>query len=117
MDVKFKEEVKTNIQESIARYLRSHKYYFESINDYDHNHFYCMIKCEIIPLLDPFESIKKKIGIKKKPKYDYYALSMTTCQSCTGEDPFPFVFTREDVLDILADIPENYEPIKVGAEL
>ena len=103
MDIKFNEMKKASSQETLVRILQKFKYYFVSISEYDNKYFHCIIKCPDNPPMFSWLRFKKK-----KEYFVDYPLGLSVC-SCYKE-PFnePVVFTREDVLNIIRDVPENY---------
>lgn len=100
--IKFKEMVQANSQETLVRVLKKYSYYFEPINEYENEHFHCIIRC---PVKDPIFGWLKA---KSKQKYDEYPIGLSIC-SCYKE-PFvePIVFTRDDVISIVKDVPNTY---------
>ena len=94
-------------QQTIVKVLRQTKYYFEPVSDYENTQFVCVTKQKNY---EPFKNVFKKFGFKPKEKYTSCPLAITVC-GIYGAEPIvePMVFTREDVLKIIRDVPENYE--------
>lgn len=110
VEIKFKNMETYNSQQSIVKFLSGVKYSFAPINDYDNTQFYCMIKCaEKDYAFEWFYQVFKKWGAKRKEiKYFEYPLSLTVCSCLAERNEIPIVFTREEVQNIINDVPENY---------
>lgn len=94
-------------QQTTVKILKQVKYHFEPVNEYENTLFYCITKQrEYRPFRDSF----KKFGVKVKDKYTSCPLAITVCGLYDGRPLVePIVFTRQDVLNIIRDVPENYE--------
>lgn len=97
-------------QQTIVKVLKSIEgYYFKPINDYDNTLFWCMTKCPLTDkAYDFFYSLVKWMGVKRRPtKYFDRPLTLNACR---GDESIyePFVFTREEIEEIVSDVPEKY---------
>lgn len=93
-------------QQTIVKILKQVKYKFEPINEYENNLFYCITQQKDH---DPLKNSFKKFGFKVKDKFFSCPLAITVCGFYNGLPVVePIVFTRNDVLNIISDVPENY---------
>lgn len=109
MSVKFIDGKEALSQQTLVMILKSHKYYFEPLNEYDNTNFYCYIKCET-PCIhnDFFYKFFKRFGVKKKENFCDYILSITAVNCCSEIIQEPIAFSRNDILNIITDVPETY---------
>ena len=106
--ITFKEKESFRTQQTIAKVLRERKYFFIPITEYDNEHFYCMTKCvDETTFSAQLYRAFKWLGVKRRDKYINCPLSIVICGKYSTVSE-PFVFNREDVLNIVSDIPENY---------
>ena len=83
------------------------KYHFEPVSEYENTQFYCITEQKEYSM---FKNSIKKVGFKVKDKYTSCPLAITVCGIYSREPVVePIVFTREDVLRIIRDVPENYD--------
>lgn len=109
-ELRFKEKPQIMSQQTIVELLKKYKFYFEGVSKYDTENFYCVLK---IPQAMSFENWwyeKFKWFGAKRPELKYanriLLLSAGVCNDDKIEEPF--VFTREDVLQIYNDLGDNY---------
>lgn len=110
MEIKFNEQMAIKSQRTIASVLRNVKYTFLPISKYDNNFFYCIIHCEEkeSPLFQWLRKYAKWIAPKMKNEYVDYRLKLSfrNCDDLYVDEPM--VFSRQEVKNIVADVPENY---------
>ena len=101
----FKEPETLYSQQTIVKILRNRHYYFKPINEYENTQFYCMVVCS--KQMNIFE---KLLNFILGDKTDYVDCPLMI--DVNGEYGKPvmenFVFTRDDVSRIIADVPETY---------
>lgn len=104
--VNFKETPMFASQQTIVKLLKNVKYTFEPLNEYENTQFICVT---MYPEDDPVKSQFRRIGFKIKEKYYSCPLSLTVCGYYKGRPVQEvMVFNRNDVLNIIKDVPENY---------
>ena len=110
MEIKFNEQQVIKSQRTIANVLKNVKYTFRPISKYDNNFFYCMIRCQERenPILAWLRKYVKWLIPKAKVEYMDYRLkiSFRDCNEYYIDEPM--VFSRHEVKNIVADVPENY---------
>lgn len=110
MEIKFNEQRPSKSQRTIAAVLKQAKYTFTPISKYDNMYFYCIIHCE--QKEPPFFTWLRKYAkwLAPRMKYEYidHRLSLTfrNCDDMYVDEPM--VFSRQEVKNIVEDIPENY---------
>ena len=109
--IKFKEIPAWESQQTIVKVLKKVKYKFEPVSDYENTQFVCITQQEnYSPIKDTF----RKFGLKAKKTYTSCPLALTVCGMYKTQPLLePIVFTQEDVLRIIKDVPENY----IGEEI
>jgi hypothetical protein len=106
MDIKFNEVPTWSSQQTIVKILKGTKYHFEPVSEYENTQFVCMTQQKDY---DPFKDVVRKVGFRPKDKYSPCPLAITVCGHNQAEAIVePIIFTREDVLKIIKDVPENY---------
>ena len=106
----FKETPAWRSQQTIVKILKGVKYKFEPISEYENTQFVCITEQKDY---QPVKETFRHFGFKFKDKYSPCPLAITAC-GVSSREPLvePIIFTREDVLKIVADVPENY----IGSE-
>lgn len=110
MEIKFSEQQVIKSQRTIVHILRNMKYTFQPISKYDNNYFYCIIHCEQ-------KEPKAIVWLRKylnwllpRPKNEYIdyrlTLSFRDCNDYYIDEPM--VFNRQEVKNIVSDVPDNY---------
>lgn len=93
-------------QQTIVKILKQVKYKFEPISSYENTQFLCVTEQK---RSEPIKESLMSLGIKMKPKYSSCPLAITICGPYNGSPLVePIVFTRDDVMRIISDVPENY---------
>ena len=93
-------------QQTIVKVLKRTKYHFEPVSEYENTQFVCVTEQEDY---DPIKDQFKRFGFKVKKKYSPCPLAITVCGLYKSQPIVePIVFTREDVENIINDVPENY---------
>lgn len=105
-------------QQTIVKLLKKVKYHFEPVCEYEHTQFYCVTEQrKENPVQDGFMKFLRKIFPKMKPVKEEYAdapLALTICGEYRGVPLVePIVFTRDDVMRIIADTPETYNGTEI----
>lgn len=109
MNIDFKEKTAYNSQQTIVKFLRSRKYCFKPITEYDNAMFYCIIKCEAHnAFFDMMHELFGWAGVKQRISYHDCPLSISVCEGYSNSAVEPIIFTQEDIKKILLDVPENY---------
>lgn len=104
--ISFKEVPAWTSQQTIVKILKTTKYHFEPVSEYENTQFVCVTEQEDY---DPIKDQFKRFGFKVKKKYSHCPLAITVCGSYKNQPIVePIIFTREDVLKIISDVPENY---------
>lgn len=110
MEIKFNEQMAIKSQRTIASVLRNVKYTFLPISKYDNNFFYCIIHCEEKenPFFQWLRKYAKWLAPKIRHEYMDYRLKLSfrNCDDLYVDEPM--VFSRQEVKNIVADVPENY---------
>ena len=110
MEIKFNEQRQTKSQRTIVAVLKQVKYTFTPISKYDNMYFYCIIHCEQKehPFFTWLRKYAKWLAPRMKFEYIDYRLSLTfrDCNDMYIDEPM--VFSRQEVKNIVEDIPENY---------
>ena len=93
-------------QQTIVKILKQVKYSFKAVSEYENTQFYCVTEQKEY---DPVKASLRSFGFKPKDKYVSCPLAITVC-GVYNREPLvePIVFTREDVKNIIMDVPENY---------
>ena len=104
VELKFSEPKALYSQQTIVKVLRERQYYFKPINEYENTQFYCIIRCR-----------KQNWGGKiltflfaDNTDYVECPLMIDVCGDFGKPIVEPFVFTRDDVVRIISDVPETY---------
>lgn len=109
MQIDFKEKTTLNSQQTIVKFLRERKYCFKPITEYDNSMFYCIIKCEYHnAFFDMLHDLFGWAGVKQRITYVDCPLSLSVCEGYSNSAIEPIIFTQEDIIKILKDVPENY---------
>lgn len=104
--IRFNEAPTWASQQTIVKVLKRVKYTFEPISEYENTQFICVTRH---PEYDPIKNKFRRMGFKIKEKFYSCPLSLTVCGYYGGEPVQEImVFNREDVLNIIKDVPENY---------
>ena len=104
--INFKGEPMLASQQTIVKLLKEVKYKFEPLNEYDNTQFICVT---MYPEDDPIKTQFRRIGFKIKEKYYSCPLALTVCGFYKRRPVQEImVFNRNDVLNIIKDVPENY---------
>lgn len=113
MDIKFNEPKPIMSQRTLAKILEKHKYYFEPINDYTDELFYCIIKCEKRhEFLEFLYKIFRMRFLKPKEEYIDTPLEFHVA-NLSYQEFIPLVIDKEEIIKIIKDVPENYAGEKV----
>ena len=110
MNITFTEKKETNFQVSIIKMLESYQFKFVPINEYNNDHFYCRIIAPKTATMDKF-SVKfaKWLGMSNlDERVVEFTLAMTIYNNFDVVDRIPMVFTQQDVINIINDLPDNY---------
>ena len=103
--VTFRDIPDCNSQQTIVKMLRDRKYDFEQVNEYDNTQFYCVTECQED---NGFKDFLWRLGIKCKYKVSRCKMAIVLCGKYSETIFEPMVFTRNDVLRIIKDVPETY---------
>ena len=103
-DLRFTESESLYSQQTIVKVLRERKYYFKPINEYENTQFYCMIVCRKQHFFGKF--LNFLFGDKNENIES--PLMIDVCGDFGRPIVEPFVFTRDDVLRIVKDVPDTY---------
>ena len=105
-NITFKDAPVWQSQQTLVKILQKNKYKFVPLDEYGNTEFTCVVVQEEYA---PIRNALASLGIKTKTRYNFCPLSITVCGQYKGEPIVePVVFTREDVLNVIADVPENY---------
>ena len=110
INLTFKEETTLYSQQTIVKILRERNYYFKPINEYENTQFYCMVVCR--KRTNIFGKIFSFLLGDKDGNVDC-PMMIDVCGDLGAPLVEPFVFTRDDVMRIIRDVPETY----VGKEV
>lgn len=108
--INFEDVEKCRSQRTIVKVLSTHEYYFVRVNEYDNNFFTCIVKCKIkdFSFIEFLQKIRTILGKPRKNKYTEIVLSL----GISGENGEvilePIVFSREEIDQIISDIPSTY---------
>lgn len=110
MEIRFNEQQAMKSQRTIVAILRNVKYTFRAISKYDNSFFYCEIHCpqEEDPIVVWFRKYMPWFFPKRKNDYIDYRLSLSFRDCSDRYIDEPIVFSRQEVKNIVADVPENY---------
>ena len=109
MEIKFNETNNYKSQQTLVGILQNHKFFFESINGYENTNFYLVIRYSEKKKVANF--LNKLFGWAHKVNEERFyerRLSYQTWDEEGFQTSEPCVYTRNDILNILADTHENY---------
>ena len=110
MEIKFNEQVAIKSQRTVVNVLKNVQYTFLPISKYDNNFFYCIIHCEEkeSAFFQWLREHAKWLAPKPRNEYIDYRLKLSFRNCINLYVDEPMVFSRQEVKNIVADVPENY---------
>lgn len=100
----FKDQESLYSQQTIVKVLRERSYYFKPINEYENTQFYCMVVCRKQHVFGKF--LNFILGDRNDNVE--CPLMIDVCGDFGRPIVEPFVFTRDDVMRIIRDVPDTY---------
>lgn len=110
-EIRFKEISKVNSQQTLVSILKDREFYFKPLSNYENTMFHLIVRHKYLPAESRmFKKAFGWLGAKAKEKYIDCPIAYSVETGYPGNTIInvPIVFTRDDIVAIVNDVPETY---------